>query len=99
MDAASTCSPAEPVAPARAAAIPNTLSTSALRLSRYLRPHGRAVALGIVAFFAAAGIDPLLPALFKYLIDNGFRTQTAFPIWMVPVAIVGLFAVRGSLAF
>ena len=99
MDVASTCSPAESAAPVRAAAVPNTLSASALRLSRYLRPHGRAVALGIVAFFAAAGIDPLLPALFKYLIDNGFQTHAAFPIWLVPVAIVGLFAVRGTLAF
>jgi DNA-binding transcriptional LysR family regulator len=41
MDVASTCSPAESAAPVRAAAVPNTLSASALRLSRYLRPHGR----------------------------------------------------------
>src|SRR5688572_10097483 len=99
MDAASTCSPAESAAPVRAAPAPNTLSASARRLFRYLRPHARAVVLGILAFFAAASIDPLLPALFKYLIDNGFGTQLAFPIWLVPVAIVGLFAVRGTLAF
>jgi len=104
MDAASTCTRAEPAAtaPERApvrAPVANSLSASARRLLRYLRPYGRAVVLGVLAFFAAAAVDPLLPALFKYLIDNGVQTQLPFPIALVPVAIIGLFVVRGTLAF
>ncbi|AKJ30632.1 lipid ABC transporter permease [Caldimonas brevitalea] len=40
-----------------------------------------------------------MPALFKQLLDSGFKAQLGFPLWMVPVAVIGLFATRGLLAF
>ncbi len=55
--------------------------------------------LGVIAFFLSAAIEPLVPALFKQLLDSGFKADLGFPIWLVPVVIIGLFATRGLLAF
>lgn len=46
----------------------------------------------------AAATEPAIPALLKTLLDEGF-TAEAFPLWMVPVALVGLFAIRGLATF
>ena len=38
--------------------------------------------------------EPLIPALLKPLLDRGFA-QSDFPVWQVPVALIGLFGLRG----
>ena len=38
--------------------------------------------------------EPLIPALLKPLLDKGFA-QNDFPIWQVPIALIGLFGLRG----
>ncbi|HWP18007.1 MAG TPA: lipid A export permease/ATP-binding protein MsbA [Burkholderiaceae bacterium] len=75
------------------------LNLVARRLAGYIKPHKAGIILGIVCFFASAAIEPLVPALFKQLLDHGFKAELGFPIWLVPVAIIGLFAARGLLAF
>ena len=55
----------------------------------------------LVAGLAAAvssSSEPLLPAMMKPLLDSGFQ-RGALPLWIVPVAIVGLFVVRGAAGF
>jgi subfamily B ATP-binding cassette protein MsbA len=111
MAAASTLSDPEPaaaaaatigVAPSPPDAPPlrrDGLRGVARRLTRYLRPHRATLIVAVVLFFASSAIDPLVPALFKWLLDNGFKPNVAFPIAAVPVAIVGIFTVRGALAF
>jgi len=42
--------------------------------------------------------EPMIPALLQPLLDQGFQ-QNSFPIWMVPLSLVGLFAVRGISLF
>ncbi len=42
--------------------------------------------------------EPLIPALMKPLLDQGFA-GSSFPIWIVPVALIGLFMLRGICAF
>ncbi len=42
--------------------------------------------------------DPMLPALMKQLLDRGFDTE-GFPLWSVPLAVLVLFAVRGTAGF
>jgi subfamily B ATP-binding cassette protein MsbA len=69
------------------------------RLWLYLAPHRRPLFGGVVCFFASAAIEPLLPALFKLLIDHGFQSPMPFPVWCVPLVIIGLFALRGALTF
>jgi subfamily B ATP-binding cassette protein MsbA len=76
-----------------------SLKQSASRLLDYVRPHKAGVILGIVCFFLSSAVEPLVPALFKTLLDSGFKADMGFPVWLVPVVVVGIFAVRGGLAF
>ena len=77
------------------------MATVLQRLSR-LKPYFRAGRLGIVvaatASLVAALTEPALPALMKPLLDKGF-TGAGVPLWLVPVAIIGLFTLRGVAGF
>src|ERR1700712_4477992 len=75
------------------------IRATAVRRAGYLRGHRLSVVLSVAAFFASAAIDPLLPALLKDLLDNGFKAKSGFPVEWVPPVIVGLFALRGALNF
>jgi len=72
------------------------------RLAR-IAPYFRASRIGFVAAFAAAivaaGTEPLLPALLKRLLDEGFGPARSFPLWAVPVVVIGLYLVRGAAHF
>src|SRR4051812_42963528 len=78
---------------------PATLGASAQRLARYLWPYRWSIALAIGCFFSGAAMEPLAPALLKYLLDNGFQPTAHFPVWIVPVVVVALFTVRGAANF
>ncbi len=71
------------------------------RLSRLL-PYIRNSRLGLWAAAAGAAItavtEPLIPQLLGHLLDQGF-TGGKLPLWLVPVAIIGLFAVRSLAGF
>jgi ATP-binding cassette, subfamily B, bacterial MsbA len=54
--------------------------------------------LAILATLVAASTEPLIPALFKPLLDEGF-SENALPLWMVPTAVIGIFVVRGAAFF
>jgi subfamily B ATP-binding cassette protein MsbA len=54
--------------------------------------------LAVVATLVAASTEPLIPALFKPLLDEGF-SENALPLWMVPTAVIGIFLVRGIAFF
>jgi subfamily B ATP-binding cassette protein MsbA len=71
------------------------------RLAR-LKPHLRGSHAGLVAAGAGAVVtaltEPLIPALMNRLLDQGFNDGT-LALWMVPVAIIGLFALRSLAGF
>lgn len=54
--------------------------------------------MAIVATLVGAVTEPLIPALLQPLLDKGF-TQGTLQLWTVPVAIVGVFMVRGVAQF
>jgi len=72
---------------------------AASRLLGYIRPHKWGMILSVGCFILSAAVDPLLPILLKTLFDTGFKPDMGFSIWLVPVIIIGLFTVRGFLAF
>jgi subfamily B ATP-binding cassette protein MsbA len=69
------------------------------RLMGYTRPYLRGFALALVAMVIAAATEPLFPALMKPLLDRGFVDKSGIQLWYVPVAIIGIFVVRGIATF
>ena len=73
-------------------------------LARFSRvaPHFAGARPALAAAGAAALVgaltEPLIPALMQPLLDKGF-TGGALPLWSIPLAIIGLFAVRGLAGF
>jgi subfamily B ATP-binding cassette protein MsbA len=67
------------------------------RLRRVLPYFGHAKgtwALLVFCIMVVAACEPVLPALMKPLLDHGF-TQNSFNPWLVPIAVIVLFSVRG----
>ena len=64
------------------------------RLAPFFANSGRGFILMIVGSVVGAATEPMIPALLKPLFDKGF-TGNGIPLWMVPVAIIGVFFVRG----
>jgi len=48
----------------------------------------------VICMTLVALCEPMVPALLQPLLDKGFQ-QDGFPVWLVPVALIGLFGVRG----
>jgi ATP-binding cassette, subfamily B, bacterial MsbA len=70
-----------------------------LRLLGYLVPYWKAFALAVAGMVATAATEPAFPAIMKYLLDSGFKTDDTRLVWLIPVGIVLLFVVRGVLSF
>ena len=68
------------------------------RILPYFSPSWRFAVLAFGASLLAALTEPLIPALFKPLLDKGFE-PAGFALWMIPAAVVGLFFTRGVAHF
>ncbi len=75
-----------------------TLLQRLKRLWPYFANAKGAMVMAAVATAIGASTEPLIPAMLKQLLDRGF-TDGNIELWMVPVAIMGLFAVRGTAVF
>lgn len=69
------------------------------RLLTYLRPYWKGFALAVLGMVAIAATEPAFPAIMKYLLDRGFKTDDARMIWLIPAGIILLFLVRGIFTF
>ncbi|MEY2891506.1 MAG: lipid export permease/ATP-binding protein MsbA, partial [Pseudomonadota bacterium] len=79
----------------------NNMPSFQARLKRiwpYFAESRWGLALGLAAGAVGAMTEPMIPALMKPLLDKGFQNG-ALPLWSIPLAIVGLFAVRGGSGF
>lgn len=70
-----------------------------LRLLGHVRPYWRVFALSVITMALAAATEPVLPALMKPLLDGSFVERNQTHPYLVPLAIVGIFFVRGALGF
>ena len=68
------------------------------RLAPYLQSGRRGLVAAVLAALVGAITEPMVPALLQPLLDDGF-TAGRLPLWLVPLAIIGLFAVRGVAGF
>ncbi|WP_157774173.1 lipid A export permease/ATP-binding protein MsbA [Paracidovorax citrulli] len=67
-------------------------------MSSYFGGQRLAWSLAVLATVVAAVTEPLIPALLKPLLDQGF-TEGSLKLWLVPVAVMGVFFVRGLAQF
>ena len=75
-----------------------TLLARLRRLWPHFREAKRGVAFAGLATLIGALTEPMVPALLKALLDEGFATG-AVPLWTVPASLLGLFGIRGMAGF
>ena len=75
-----------------------TLTSRLARITPYFSAGRWGIALAIAASLVGAATEPMIPALMQPLLDSGFQ-RGALPLWIVPVALIGLFALRGAAGF
>ena len=75
-----------------------TLLQRFARLVPYIRNSRAGLVAATLGALVTALTEPLIPALMNRLLDQGF-TRGQLPLWMVPAAIIGLFALRSASGF
>ncbi len=80
------------------ASAPPSLFARLRRMSSYFGGQRLAWSLAVLATVVAAVTEPLIPALLKPLLDQGF-TEGSLKLWLVPVAVMGVFFIRGLAQF
>ena len=70
-----------------------------LRLLGHVRPHWKGFVLTLTATVLAAATEPLFPALMKPLLDKGFGQGGNDWLAWLPLAIIGIFLLRGVAGF
>lgn len=88
--------PAETAAPG--AAEKTTVWRRIARVWPYFSGSRAGWALAVGATIVASATEPFVPALLKPLLDRGFQ-QDSFNLWLVPLALMLLFTVRGLSGF
>ena len=68
------------------------------RIAPYLKSGRRALVVAGLGAVVGASTEPMIPALLKPLLDQGFTTRQ-LPLWAIPAALIALFFVRGLAGF
>jgi subfamily B ATP-binding cassette protein MsbA len=90
--------PSLPAGTAPASASPAPIGQRLCRIWPYFSQSRSAWAIAIGATVVASATEPLVPALLQPLLDKGFG-KGGIDLWMVPVALLLLFGVRGFAGF
>lgn len=62
-------------------------------------PYKKRLILALLAMILTAATEPLVPYIFQILLDKGFVKKPDFSLWLVPVAVIGVFLIRGVSTF
>ena len=68
------------------------------RIAPYFASSRRGFVIAFFGLLLGAMTEPLIPLLLKWLLDQGFQLGSV-PLWLVPLAVVGLTVVRGAAGF
>ncbi len=69
------------------------------RLLSYVHPYRKVFALAILGMALTALTEPLFPALMKPLLDKGFVPGNRSDLYLIPLALIAIFVVRGCLTY
>ncbi len=76
-----------------------SLSRTFSRILALLAPYKGRLVLGIAGMLVTAATEPAVAGLMKLLLDEGFSKAGSFPLWWVPLIVVGIFVIRGLSTF
>ncbi len=76
-----------------------TISPHLKRLYGMLGPYKKRLGIAFFGMIMTALTEPMFPAVMRVLLDKGFGGKPTFSLWLVPVAIVGIFVLRGISTF
>ncbi len=76
-----------------------SFSVTFRRVLGLLSPYKARISVALLAMVVTAGTEPAVAALMKQLLDKGFAQAATFPLWLVPLFVVGLFVIRGLSTF
>jgi subfamily B ATP-binding cassette protein MsbA len=65
------------------------------RLLGYLRPHKGMFAVGVLGMVIFAATDAGWAAFVKFFLDGTFVDKDPRMVWLVPLALIGIFILRG----
>lgn len=69
------------------------------RALQMLRPYRKRLAIAFLGMVVTAATEPMFPAVLKLILDRGFVAKPTIALWMVPVAVIGIFVLRGISTF
>ncbi len=75
------------------------LDSTVKQLLAYAKQQWRMLALALLFFILGGMVEPAIPALFENLLVLGFNDGLDYPLWIVPLIIIGLFLLRGVLNY
>lgn len=80
---------------------PNTVDHSfdIKRFLRDLKPHQAGLWIALVCSIISAGIEPIIPAMMAKLLDTSVANTSQgihYPVWVIPLIIVGVFSLRAA---
>ena len=78
---------------------PQTSAQLYRRLLGYVAPYRVVFALGLLGMALAALTEPLFPALMKPMLNDGFGGRDRASMTWIPLALVGIFLLRGIITF
>lgn len=65
------------------------------RLWAIIKPYRTRAYLALLAMALTAATQPLLGKAIELLLDQGFKEQVGFNLWIVPAVLVSIFILRG----
>jgi subfamily B ATP-binding cassette protein MsbA len=69
------------------------------RLLGYVAPYRVVFMLGLLGMALAALTEPLFPALMKPMLNDGFGARGSKALVWIPLALIGIFLLRGIITF
>lgn len=75
------------------------LSANFKRTLAMMLPYKGRIAMALIGMILTAATEPALAGLLKLLLDRGFATGSHFSLWLVPLCVIGIFAIRGMSTF
>ena len=69
------------------------------RIAPYFAGTRRGFVLVVIGAIVSALTEPAIPALWTPRLDSGYNKAGSINLWLVPIAIVGVFFIRGLAGF